>query len=138
MYDRDPRRGQGDRELPFPCMESKLSGHVLATLKGKVLRFSQIRCRLPGISPKTLSAVLKQFDRDGLVERRQYAVIPPRVEYELTQLGNCLGDLLSLVKDLSEQSRPQIQASRTRFAERATAASIFRAAPSPIFTQSRM
>ena len=129
--------GQGELELPFPCMESKWSGHVLAALKGKVLRFTEIRRGLPGISPKTLSAVLTQFDRDGLVERRQYAVIPPRVDYELTPLGDNLGELLSLVKDLAEQSRPQIQASRLRFAQTGTAVSISRAAREPIFKHCR-
>lgn len=106
-----------DRWLPFPCMDSKWSGPVLAALEGRVLRFTEIRRGLPGISPKTLSAILRQFDRDGLVERRQFAVIPPRVEYGLTQVGESLVKLLSLVKDLAERSRPQIQASQVRFAE---------------------
>lgn len=50
-------------------------------------RFGQLRRRIDGISDKMLAQVLHTLQRDGLVERTAYAVIPPRVDYRLTPLG---------------------------------------------------
>ena len=58
------------------------------------LRFTQIRDRLPGISAHTLTNRLRQFERNGLVTRTAYAEIPPRVVYELTEVGGQLRTVL--------------------------------------------
>lgn len=57
-------------------------------------RFTELRGALPGISPHTLTSRLRQFERHGIVTRTMYAEIPPRVEYELTTLGEGLRDVL--------------------------------------------
>jgi DNA-binding HxlR family transcriptional regulator len=57
-------------------------------------RFSELRAALPGISPHTLTSRLRQFERFGIVTRTSYGEIPPRVEYELTPLGEGLRDVL--------------------------------------------
>lgn len=51
------------------------------------LRFSELRHGLPGISPHTLTRRLRRFEEYGVVSRRVFAEVPPRVEYELTELG---------------------------------------------------
>lgn len=51
------------------------------------LRFSELRQGLPGISPHTLTRRLRRFEEYGVVSRRVFAEVPPRVEYELTELG---------------------------------------------------
>jgi DNA-binding HxlR family transcriptional regulator len=53
-------------------------------------RFTELRKALPGISPHTLTSRLRQFETHGIVTRHAYAEIPPRVEYELTELGQRL------------------------------------------------
>lgn len=58
------------------------------------LRFTEIRDRLPGISAHTLTNRLRQFERNGLVTRTAYAEIPPRVVYELTEVGEQLRTVL--------------------------------------------
>lgn len=55
------------------------------------LRFSRLRERIGGVSQKTLTKKLRQLERDGLVTRRVHAVVPPRVDYRLTPLGEQLG-----------------------------------------------
>ncbi len=57
-------------------------------------RFSAISKAIPDISSKVLSDTLKSLEADGLVVRHQYAEIPPRVEYALTELGKSLMPIL--------------------------------------------
>ncbi len=56
------------------------------------LRFSQLRERIGGVSQKMLTKTLRELERDGLVRRRVHAVVPPRVDYKLTPLGESLGE----------------------------------------------
>lgn len=58
------------------------------------LRFSRLRDALPGISPHTLTSRLRRFEQVGVVRRSIYAEVPPRVEYELTDLGESLRPVL--------------------------------------------
>ena len=55
------------------------------------LRFSELRRKIPGVSQKMLTQTLRQMERVGLVTRNIHAVIPPKVEYELSKLGYSLG-----------------------------------------------
>ena len=69
---------------------------VLALLGNEgTLRFNRLAERLPGISAKTLSEVLRDLQRTGLVKREAFAEIPPRVEYHLTREGNELTMLVA-------------------------------------------
>lgn len=63
------------------------------------LRFGDLRTRLDGISGKVLTETLRDLERDGLVMRHVHAEVPPRVEYELTELGFTLhAPLLALCR----------------------------------------
>lgn len=53
-------------------------------------RFNEISKAIPDISPKVLTETLKALESDGLISRKLYAEIPPRVEYSLTELGKSL------------------------------------------------
>jgi DNA-binding HxlR family transcriptional regulator len=59
-------------------------------LLGGRARFSELGRAVPGISQRMLSATLKNLERDGLVIRELFAEVPPRVEYQITQLGKSL------------------------------------------------
>ncbi|WP_434445173.1 winged helix-turn-helix transcriptional regulator [Lentzea sp. E54] len=63
------------------------------------LRFGDLRTQLDGISGKVLTETLRDLERDGLVTRHVHAEVPPRVEYELTELGFTLhAPLLALCR----------------------------------------
>jgi DNA-binding HxlR family transcriptional regulator len=63
---------------------------VLYCLSGGVRRFNEMQRRVPGISKKVLIQVLRSLERDGLVERTVYPVVPPKTEYRLTEDGKRL------------------------------------------------
>jgi len=56
---------------------------------GKI-RFNELKGKIDGISQRMLTVTLRSLERDGLITRKIYAEVPPRVEYELTQLGRGL------------------------------------------------
>jgi len=70
--------------------------------------------RLEGITPKMLTQTLRVLERDGLVRREIFPVIPPRVEYELTELGQNLAGLLTQIRSWSEEHVPDIKQARAR------------------------
>lgn len=59
---------------------------------GGEMRFTALRDRIGNVSQKMLTKTLRQLERDGLVTRRVHAVVPPRVDYKLTHLGEALGE----------------------------------------------
>lgn len=67
---------------------------ILYALQSGTRRFGEIAIRIPGISRKVLTEQLKELERDGLVSRKQYKEIPPRVTYTLTKLGSSLSPVL--------------------------------------------
>lgn len=63
-----------------------------------VHRYSEIKRKLPGISHKMLSSILKELEYHGFVERKQYNQIPPKVEYRTTEKGNSLLPIFRLMQ----------------------------------------
>ncbi|MGJ0121602.1 winged helix-turn-helix transcriptional regulator [Williamsia sp. MIQD14] len=65
---------------------------VISTLVNGPLRYSDLQASIPGISQRMLTVTLKSLERDGLVTRTAFPEVPPRVVYELTDLGRSLSD----------------------------------------------
>ncbi|GAB2615857.1 winged helix-turn-helix transcriptional regulator [Belliella aquatica] len=68
---------------------------ILYVLRSNKRRFGEISARIPTISRKVLTEQLKELERDGLIERKQFKEIPPRVEYSLTEFGKSLAPVLN-------------------------------------------
>ena len=85
------------------------------------LRFSRLAGQVAGISQKMLTQTLRQMERDGLVTRTIYPVVPPRVEYELTPLGLTLGGAFCGVWVWASDNLPAVEGARDAFDAKATA-----------------
>jgi DNA-binding HxlR family transcriptional regulator len=78
-------------------------------------RFSEIRRMVGGISQKVLTATLRELEMDGFVTRTVTPSIPPRVDYELTELGRDLQKPLDLLGKWAVDNRPKVLAARERY-----------------------
>jgi DNA-binding HxlR family transcriptional regulator len=91
---------------------------IVRRLADGTLRFAELRRAIDGISQKMLTSTLRDLERDGLVTRKLYASVPPKVEYTLTPLG---GSLVNKVEDLcrwAEANAGQVLKSREAFDKR--------------------
>ncbi|WP_338876076.1 helix-turn-helix domain-containing protein [Spirosoma sp. SC4-14] len=79
------------------------------------LRFNELKKRIDGVSQRMLTVTLRTLERDGLVKRRVYAEIPPRVEYELTDLGRSLLVQIIELGDWASNHSQQIIQARERY-----------------------
>jgi DNA-binding HxlR family transcriptional regulator len=78
-------------------------------------RYSELQRTIGGISQKMLTQTLRKLERDGIVERQVYPVIPPRVEYALTPLGRTLTRLLKAFCEWAETHWDEIEAARVDY-----------------------
>jgi DNA-binding HxlR family transcriptional regulator len=86
---------------------------VIGTLRGGPLRFGELTEAVEGISQRMLTLTLKHLVEDGLVGRTAYAEVPPRVEYELTELGRTLMPLVISLAEWAMAHHKEINANRT-------------------------
>nr|WP_310023125.1 helix-turn-helix domain-containing protein [Microbacterium resistens] len=91
---------------------------VVGTLGGERRRFSELLRGIPGISQRMLTLTLRQLERDGLVVRTAYAEVPPRVEYELTELGGTFVEIAHTIADWAIANHGAIERSRSRYDDR--------------------
>ena len=70
-----------------------------------VVRFNEMKRYIGGISYKTLSSTLKELEADGLVHRKEYPQIPPKVEYSLTERGRSLIPILDGMSEWGDKNR---------------------------------
>ena len=102
------------KELPACPVETTL---MLIGDKWKVLilrdlmpgtkRFGELKKSIGNVSQKVLTAQLRDMEENGLVSRKAYAEVPPRVEYSLTELGRSLKPILDAMQDRGEGYKAQ-------------------------------
>jgi len=94
------------KELPLCPVETTvgLIGNkwkilILRELLTGTKRFGELRNGLPGISQKVLTQNLRSMEEDGIIQRKVYAEVPPRVEYFLSDLGNTLRPIINVMAE---------------------------------------
>lgn len=95
----------------------KWTNLVFQALKNGPQRFSTIRTTVQRITPKVLTQTLRTLERDGLLTRRIYAEVPPRVEYALTPLARTLLEPLEAIKTWAESNVATILDARDSYDE---------------------
>jgi DNA-binding HxlR family transcriptional regulator len=94
----------------------KWSVYVIHVLNDAgTLRFNELRSRVAGISQRMLTVTLRGLERDGLVTRTVYPEVPPRVEYQLTQLGSTLRQLVRGLVEWSGAHLAEVDAARATY-----------------------
>ncbi len=91
---------------------------IYALSQQETRRYSELQRVIGGISQKMLTQTLRKLERDGLLERHVYPVVPPKVEYALTPMGHTLTDLLKAICHWAEVHMDEIEAARVRYDER--------------------
>jgi DNA-binding HxlR family transcriptional regulator len=114
------RRGCPSRTV-LEVLANKWALYVLGALRryDRPMRFNELRRILDGITQKMLTQTLRTLERNGLVSRRVYPTVPPRVEYGLTELGVGVGQLTHAVGEWSVVHVSEILAARRAFDDRA-------------------
>ena len=82
-------------DAAFDVTGGKWKGLILWALRPEARRFGELRRAVQGISEKMLIQHLKEMEADGIVSRRDFREVPPRVEYALTPFGHSLWDALA-------------------------------------------
>lgn len=96
----------------------KWSFLVLLTIdEHKVIRFNELCRAIPDISPRMLSGTLRTLEADGLISRKVYPVVPPKVEYRLTDIGDSLIPHINRLPEWALENMQKIVSHRKRFDE---------------------
>jgi DNA-binding HxlR family transcriptional regulator len=112
------------KHLPADCravsdvlarVGDKWSVLVVTKLGGGPLRFNELRRSIGGISQRMLTLTLRGLERDGLITRTVFPVIPPRVDYALTALGRDLLEPVSALGDWALRNQTKIAHAREQF-----------------------
>ena len=99
----------------FQRIGDKWASLVVQVLEDGPVRFSELRKMVSVVTPKVLTQTLRSLERDGLVTRTIHAQVPPRVDYELTDLGRSLLEPLAQLRNWAEGNVPAILAARDAY-----------------------
>jgi len=106
-HDMTPDNGGCPVEITLSLLGNKWKVLILREIFTGTKRFGELSRGVPGISQKMLTQQLRQMEQDGLVERKVYAEVPPRVEYSLTEIGRSLRPILDAMHAWGDRYRMQ-------------------------------
>jgi len=105
----------GEVRRVLDLVGDKWSLLVIALLGSGPRRFTELRREIGSISHRMLTLTLRQLEREGLVHRTVYPVVPPRVEYRLTPLGVTLGEAVQGIVSWTLMHLPELAAARAAY-----------------------
>lgn len=85
-------------EATLNLIDGKWKGVILYHLQGGTQRFGELKRRMPGVTQRMLTKQLRALEDDGLVVRKVYPEVPPRVEYRLSELGEGLRPVIEALR----------------------------------------
>ena len=97
-------------EAAVDVFGGKWKALILWWLQERTWRFAELRRQLPGITEKMLTQQLRELEEDGIVNRRVYPTVPPKVEYSLTEYGRSLKRALRAICDWGRSHMERIGA----------------------------
>ncbi|MEY8391147.1 transcriptional regulator [Lachnospiraceae bacterium] len=86
-------------EATISLIGGKYKSVILWHLMGKTLRYSELHKLIPNATDKMLAGQLRELEKDGLINRKVYPVVPPKTEYSLTDFGRTLVPILDAMCD---------------------------------------
>ena len=101
-------------KLTASIIGGKWKPSLLFHLEGRTRRFCELQRLIPGLTKKMLTQHLRELERDGIVHRKVYAEVPPRVEYSLTRHGESLKPILKLMSAWGTRHRARYGLTTTR------------------------
>lgn len=96
-------------ELTLTLISNRWKALILRDLLNGTMRFGEIKKSIGSISQKVLTANLRDMEESGLVARKVYAEVPPRVEYTLTKTGYSLKPILDAMSDWGEKYKKGVK-----------------------------
>ena len=103
-------------EAAVDVVGGKWKALILGWLQERAWRFAELRRQIPGITEKMLTQQLRELEADGIVDRRIYPTVPPKVEYSLTEYGRSLKRALREICDWGLNHMKRIGAVETALA----------------------
>lgn len=102
-------------EASISLIDGKWKSVILFHLMAGTLRFNALRRAIPGVTQRMLTNQLRELEADGLIERKVYAEVPPKVEYSLSPLGQSLQPIILALKQWGDDNmhrfvRPEAKA----------------------------
>lgn len=86
-------------EATLEIIGGKWKGVILYHLLERTYRFGELKRAMPGITQRMLTKQLRELETDGIVHRKVYAEVPPKVEYSLTAVGESLRGVMMMMRD---------------------------------------
>lgn len=90
-------------EATLGVIGGKWKGVILYHLLERTYRFGELKKTMPGITQRMLTKQLRELENDGIINRKVYAQVPPKVEYSLTEVGEGLRNIVIMMRDWGRQ-----------------------------------
>ncbi len=97
-------------EVTLDFIDGKWKGVILFHLQKGFLRFGELRRQMPGITQRMLTKQLRALEDDGLITRKVYAEVPPRVEYALSETGEGLRPVIDALRTWGIEHKARLEA----------------------------
>lgn len=114
MYTISGKQFECPVNLTLHTIMGKWKALILWQLNSKKKRYGELRKALPTITHKMLTQQLRELEADGIISRTVYPVVPPKVEYALTEQGKEIGSILDMMAEWAQKYRdPEIEEENT-------------------------